>query len=71
MDLRKSEQRTIILVADRYNSNKQLYHETRKDYQMVVVNRFSALEASEISSVGDSCVRIKDSIKTSGSVISG
>ena len=32
------------LVADRYNINKLLDHETRKEYQIDVANRFSASE---------------------------
>ena len=32
------------LVADRFNLNKLLDHETRKEYQIDVANRFSALE---------------------------
>ena len=32
------------LVADRYNLNNLLAHQTRKEYQEVVANRFSALE---------------------------
>ena len=40
-------------------------HETRKEYQIDVANRFSALEGLEISSVDDTWVRIRDSIKAS------
>ena len=43
------------LVADRQNLNKLLDHKTRKEYQIVVANRFSALEGLEISSVDDTC----------------
>ena len=32
------------LVADRYNSNKLVDRETRKEYQIDVANRFAALE---------------------------
>ena len=41
------------LVADRYNLNKLVDPETRKEYQIDVANRFSALEGLEISSVDD------------------
>ena len=51
------------LVADRYNLNKLVDHETRKDYQIDVANRFSALEGLEISSVDDTWVKIRDSIE--------
>ena len=53
------------LIADRRNLNKLLDHETRKEYQIDVANRFSALKDLEISSVGDTCVKIRDSIKAS------
>ena len=33
------------LVADRYNLNKLVDRETRKEYQIDVANSFSALEA--------------------------
>ena len=32
------------LVADRYNLNTLVDHETREDYQTDVANRFSALD---------------------------
>ena len=38
---------------------------TRKEYQIDVANRFSVLEGLEISSVDDTCVKIRDSIKAS------
>ena len=41
------------LVADRYNLNKLLGYETRKEYHIEVAKRFSALEGLEISSVDD------------------
>ena len=41
------------LIADRYNLNKLVDRETRKEYQIDVGNRFSALEGLEISSVDD------------------
>jgi hypothetical protein len=44
------------LIADRYNLNKLLDHEIRKEYQIDVGNRFSALEGLEISSVDDTWV---------------
>ena len=50
------------LVADRYNLNKLVDRETRKEYQIDVANRFSALEGLEISSVDDTRVKIRDSI---------
>ena len=53
------------LVADMYNLNKLVDRETRKEYQIDVANRFSALEASAIFSVNDSWVKIRDSIKAS------
>ena len=53
------------MVADRYNLNKLVDHETRKEYDIDVANRFSALEDLEISSVYDTCVKIRDSIKAS------
>ena len=48
------------LVADRYNLNKLVDRETRKEYQIDVANRFSALEGLEISSVDDTWVNIRD-----------
>ena len=36
------------LIADSYNLNILLDHETRKEYQIDVANRFSALEGLEI-----------------------
>jgi hypothetical protein len=56
------------LVADRYNLNKLLDPETRKEYQIDVTNRFSALEGLEISSVEDTWVKIRESIKASTKV---
>ena len=53
------------LVADRYNLNKLVDHGTRKEYQIDVANRFSFLEGLEISSVHDTWVNIRDSIKAS------
>jgi len=53
------------LVADRYNLNKLVDRGTRKEYQIDVANRFSALEGLEISSVEDIWVKIRDSIKAS------
>ena len=53
------------LVADRYNLNKLVDRETRKEYQIDVAHRFSALEGLEISSVDDTWVKIRDSIKAS------
>ena len=53
------------MVADRYNLNKLVDRETRKEYQIDVANRFSALEGLEISSVDDTWVKIRDSIKAS------
>ena len=53
------------LVADRYNLNKLVDRETRKEYQIDVANRFSALEGLEISSVNDTWVKIRDSVKAS------
>ena len=53
------------MVADGYNLNKLVYHETRKEYQIDVANRFSALESLEISSVGDTWVKTRDIIKAS------
>ena len=51
------------LVADRYKLNKLVNHESRKEYQIDVANRFSALEGLEISSVDDTWTKIRDSIK--------
>jgi hypothetical protein len=48
------------LLADRYNL---LDREIRQEYQIDVANRFSALEGFEISSVDDTWVKIRDSIK--------
>ena len=48
-----------------YNLNKLDDHETRKEYQIDVANRFLALEVLEISSVDDNWVKIRDSIKAS------
>ena len=53
------------MVADRYNLNKLVDHETRREYQIDVANRFSALEGLEISSVDDTWVKLRDSIKAS------
>ena len=53
------------MVADRYNWNKLVDRETRKKYQRDVAIRFSALEGLEISSVEDTWVTIRDSIKAS------
>ena len=53
------------MVADRYNLNKLVDRETRKEYQIDVANRFSALEGFEISSVDGTWVKIRDSIKAS------
>ena len=39
--------------------------ETRKEYQIDIANRFSALEGLEISSIGDTWVKIKVSINAS------
>jgi hypothetical protein len=50
------------LVADRYNLNKLLDYETRKEYQIDIANRFSALDALEISNVDDIWIKIRDSI---------
>ena len=41
------------LVTDRYNLNKLLDNETKKEYKIDVANRFSALEGLEIFSVDD------------------
>ena len=54
-----------LLVADRYNLNKLVDRETRKECQIDVTNRFSALEGLELSSVDDTWVKIRDSIKAS------
>ena len=35
-------------------------NQTRKEYQIEVANRFSALEASEISTVDDDWVKVED-----------
>jgi hypothetical protein len=53
------------LVADRYNLNKLIYHETRTEYKIDVANTFSALKDLEISSVDGTWVKIRDSIKAS------
>ena len=45
--------------------NKLVDLETRKEYQIDVANRFSALEGLEIASVDDTWVKIRDSIKAS------
>ena len=52
------------LVADRYNLNKLVNHETRKEYQIDVANGFSALEGIELSIEDDNLVKIRDSIKS-------
>ena len=44
------------LVADRYNLNKLLDNDTRKEYQIDVANRFSVFEGLEICSVDDTWV---------------
>ena len=53
------------MVVDRYNLNKLVDRETRKEYQIDVANRCSALDVLEISSVDDTWVKIKDSVKAS------
>jgi hypothetical protein len=53
------------LVAESYNLNELLDHETRKEYQMDVANRFSSLEGLEVSNVDGTWVKIRDSIKAS------
>ena len=53
------------LVAYRYNLNKLVDRETIKVYQIDVANEFSALEVLEISSVDNTWVKIRDSIKAS------
>jgi hypothetical protein len=53
------------LVADRYNLNKLLDPETRKEYHIDIAHSFSASEVVEISSFDDTWVKIIDSIKTS------
>ena len=50
-------------VPDSNNLNKLLYNETRKEYQIDVANRFPALEALGISSVYDTRVKIRESMK--------
>ena len=52
-------------VADRYNLNTLVDRETRKENQIDVANRFSALDGIEISSVDNTWVKIRDSIKAS------
>ena len=46
------------LVSDRYNLNKLVDRETRKEYQIDVANRFSGLEGLEISRVYDTWVKL-------------
>ena len=53
------------MEADRYNLNKLVDRETRKEHQIDVANRFSALEGLEISSVDDTWIKIRDNIKAS------
>ena len=53
------------MVTHRYYTNKVLDHQTRKEYQIDVANRFLALEGLQISSVDDTWVKIRDSIKVS------
>ena len=53
------------LVADRYNLNKLVDRVTTKEYQIAIDNRFSAFEGLQISSVDDTWVKIRDSIKAS------
>ena len=50
------------LVADRYNPNKLVDRETRKEYQIDI---FSALEGLEISCVDGAWVNLRDCIKAS------
>jgi hypothetical protein len=52
------------LVADWYNLNKLLGHETRKEHQ-IDVNRFSDLEGLDISIEDDTWVKIRYIIKAS------
>jgi hypothetical protein len=51
------------LVPDWYNLNKLVDHETREEYQIDVANRISDLEDLRISSLDDTWVKIRDSIK--------
>ena len=51
------------MVVDRNNLNKLVDRETRNEYHIDIANRVSALEYLEISSVGDTWVKIRDSIK--------
>ena len=53
------------MVVDRYNLNTLVDRETIEEYQTDVANRFSALEGLEISSVEDTWVKIRDSVKAS------
>ena len=55
----------LLVPPDRCNLNKLVDHEIRKEYQIDVANRFSALEGLEIPSVDDNWVKIRDSIKAS------
>jgi len=52
-------------MTDRYNLNKLIDHETRKEYPIDVANFFSVLEGLEISSVDDTWVKVRDRIKSS------
>jgi hypothetical protein len=55
----------LHLVVDGYNLNKLLGHETRNEYQIDVANRYLVFKGLEISSVDDTWVTIRDSIKAS------
>ena len=61
--LRKTVIKNGNKATDRYNLNKLLDHETRKEYQIDVANRLSVLESLDISSVDDTWVKIRDCIK--------
>ena len=53
----------LHLVADRYKLKTLLHHETRKEYQIDTADRFSTMEGLVTSSVDDTLVKIRDSIK--------
>ena len=49
-------------VADMYNLNKWIDDQTRKEYQIDVADRFSALKGLEASNVDDIWVKLKDKL---------